>query len=66
MQHRLEVDIERQRRVQLEEMLEEVLATFLAAEVTEESIPPWVAVLSAKVDAVLQQQQGESSTGDSR
>ena len=45
------VSIERVK--QLEEALEDVLAAFITAEVMEEPLPPWVAVLSDRVEAVL-------------
>jgi hypothetical protein len=37
----------------LQEALEDIRNAFVAAEVTEETLPPWVAVLSDRIDAVL-------------
>ena len=48
-----EDDNERLKRVMLQEALEDIRNTFIAAEVTEETLPPWVAVLSDRIDAVL-------------
>lgn len=53
MHKRLQEDIERQKRVMLEEVLKEIQNAFIVLEVTEETLPPWVAVLSDRIDAVL-------------